>query len=475
MRQPFITDRFLLTTDTAVELYETYARDEPIIDYHCHLPPGEIAGDIKFENLALVWLAGDHYKWRLMRANGVAERFCTGDASDREKFQAWAATMPCTLGNPIYHWTHLELARIFGIEDVLLGPDTAQTIWEECNRKLATDDFSVRAIMKRINAALACTTEDPADTLEHHGAMARDTTFPVPVLPAFRPDRAMAVEDPGVFNPWVDRLAAAAGMKIASAADLVEAVRKRHRFFDEMGCRISDHGIETAYAEDYTDPEVEAVFSMVRRGAAADPAEVLKFKSAMLYEFAVMDHERDWTQQFHLGALRNVNTRMFEQIGPDTGYDSMGDLEVARPLARFLDRLEREGKLTRTIFYNLNPRDNAPLAALAGCFQDGSTPGKMQFGGAWWFLDSLRGMEAQMCTLADVGLLSRFVGMVTDSRSFLSYPRHEYFRRVLCNMLGADMEAGLLPADMGLVGGMVRDISSRNAVRYFGFEGISVP
>ncbi len=334
---------------------------------------------------------------------------------------------------------------------------------------------SVRSIMTRMNVALVCTTDDPADTLEHHAALARDSSFSIPVLPAFRPDKAMAVEAPGVFNPWVDSLAASAGMKIASAADLIEAVRKRHLFFHQMGCRISDHGIETACAEDYTDSEVEAVFSKVRRGGAADPLEVLKFKSAMLHEFAVMDHERDWTQQFHLGALRNVNTRMFEQIGPDTGYDSMGDLEVARPLARFLDRLEREGKLTRTILYNMNPRDNAPLAALAGCFQDGSTPGKMQFGSAWWFSDTMRGMEAQMRTLADVGLLSRFVGMVTDSRSFLSYPRHEYFRRVLCNMLGADMEAGLLPADMGLVGGIVRDISSRNAARYFGFEGISAP
>jgi glucuronate isomerase len=470
MKETFITDNFLLHNETAVALYHEYARDMPILDYHCHLPPDQIAEDHRFENLAQIWLYGDHYKWRAMRANGAPERFCTGEATDWEKFEQWARTVPRTLRNPLYHWTHLELNRPFGISDRLLCPETARGIWDECNAKLAQPEFSCRGIMRQMNVVLVCTTDDPADSLEHHAAIRADRSMPVKVLPAFRPDKAMAVESPEQFNAWVDRLAEASDVDIKDFDSFLEAIRRRHDFFHAAGCRLSDHGQETFYAEEYTESEVQAVFRRIRRGNDLRPEEILKFKSAMLYEFALLDHEKGWTQQFHFGALRSNNSRMLKMLGPDTGFDSIGDFEVARPLARFLDRLDRDDRLARTILYNLNPADNDLVATMIGNFQDGSRPGKMQFGSGWWFLDQKDGMEKQLDSLSNQGLLSRFVGMLTDSRSFLSYTRHEYFRRILCNLLGTEIEQGLLPRDIGLIGSMVQDICYNNAAEYFGFD-----
>jgi glucuronate isomerase len=449
-------------------LYHDCAEGLPILDYHSHLPVEQIARDHRFGNLAEIWLAGDHYKWRAMRACGVDERFCTGAASGWEKFQKWAETVPQTLRNPLYHWTHLELRRVFGIGDRLLNPRTAKGIWEECNSKLARPEFSCRGILRRMNVALVCTTDDPTDRLEHHRAIAADASFRVRVLPAWRPDKGMAIASPPAFNAWVDRLAAAADMHVKDFASYLDALRRRHDFFHAAGCRLSDHGLETACAEEYADAGIKAIFAKVRRGRKPDAAEILKFKSAMLHEFAVMDFEKGWVQQFHLGALRNVNTRRFEELGPDTGFDSIGDGDTARPLARMLDRLDRKGQLAKTILYNLNPAHNELLAAMIGNFQDGRVPGKMQFGSAWWFLDQKNGMERQIEALSNIGLLSRFIGMTTDSRSFLSYPRHEYFRRILCNLLGGEIESGLIPRDMALIGGMVKGICHDNAERYFG-------
>ncbi len=464
-----ITQDFLLQNDAAVRLYHEYARPMPILDYHCHLPPQQIAEDHRFQNLTQIWLYGDHYKWRAMRANGVAEQFITGAASDWEKFQKWSETVPKTLRNPLYHWTHLELKRPFGISDRLLGPDTARGIWEHCNALLARDEFSCRGIMRQMNVVLVCTTDDPTDDLRHHRAIAADPSFPVRVLPAFRPDKGMAVESPDAFNAWVERLAGAADVDIRDFKSYLEAIRRRHDFFHATGCRLSDHGIETMYAEDFTDGEIVAVFRKLREGRLVDAEETAKFKSAMLYEFALLDHEKGWTQQYHLGALRNTNTRMFQALGPDTGFDSIGDAPVARPLAKFLDRLERQRRLTKTILYNLNPADNDVLATMIGNFQDGSIPGKVQYGSGWWFLDQKDGMERQLQSLSNQGLLSRFVGMLTDSRSFLSYTRHEYFRRILCNLLGEEIRLGLLPNDLELIGRMLQDICYHNAERYFGF------
>jgi len=470
MGDVFMIEDFLLESDAARRLYHDYAEDLPIIDYHCHLPPEQIATDHRFANLTQIWLYGDHYKWRAMRACGVDERYCTGDASDWEKFEKWAETVPKTLRNPIYHWTHLELKRPFGITDRLLNPSTAKKIWETCNGKLAEPEFSCRGIMKQMKVVLVCTTDDPTDSLEHHAAIAADEDFDIQVLPAWRPDKGMAVENPEAFNGWVDKLGAAADVDIKDFAAYMEALRKRHDFFAQHGCRLSDHGVETAYAEDYTEPEIGQIFAKVRGGAAPDELECRKFKSAMLYEFGLMDHEKGWVQQFHMGALRNNSSRLFAQLGPDTGFDSIGDFEVARPLSKLLDRLDRDDRLAKTILYNMNPRDNAVLATMIGNFQDGSVPGKMQFGSGWWFLDQLDGMTRQIEDLSNMGLLSQFVGMLTDSRSFLSYPRHEYFRRLLCNILGSDISRGLIPGDYGLVGDMVRDICYSNAARYFGFD-----
>jgi len=470
----YIHDDFLLETEAARRLYHEHAKGLPIIDYHCHLPPEDVACDRRWENIAQIWLCdnhgkGDHYKWRAMRANGIGERFITGDAPDREKFHKWAETVPYLLRNQLYPWTHLELARYFDM-DALLSPETADRVWDEAGARLAEPWFSARGLMKRFKVVLVCTTDDPTDDLRHHKAIAGDASFDVKVLPAWRPDRGMAVDTPGIFRAWVDRLAAVADVNIKDFASYMDALRRRHAVFHEAGCRLSDHGLETVYAEDYTQADVERAFAKVRGGSALDADEALAFKSAMLYEFAVMDSEKDWTQQFHLGCLRNNNTRMFASLGPDTGFDSIGEFEVARPLGRLFDRLDGEGRLARTIVYSLNPRDNAPLVTMLGNFQDGSCPGKMQLGSAWWHLDQKNGMERQMEDLSETGLLGRFVGMLTDSRSFLSYPRHEYFRRILCSMLGRDMASGTVPSDFELVGRMVRDVSYNNAAGYFGFD-----
>jgi glucuronate isomerase len=466
---PFLSEDFLLSTGQARELYHGYAKEWPIIDYHCHLLPEEIARDRRFENLTQIWLHGDHYKWRAMRTAGVAERFITGDASDWEKFEQWAATVPKTLRNPLYHWTHLELRNPFGIHDRLLSPSTAKGIWDECNAKLSLPAFSTRGILQQMNVEVICTTDDPVDSLEHHAAMRKDPALRCRVLPTFRPDRALSVESPERFLSYVHQLAQAADVEIRTLPDFFAALRKRHSYFHQHGCRLSDHGLETVYVEEYTDREIRAAFDHVLAGMVLKPGEILKFKSAVLYELAVMDWEKGWTQQYHFGPLRNTNSRMLRTIGPDSGFDTIGEFEIGRPLARFLDRLDNEDHLANTIIYNLNPRDNELLAAMIGNFQDGKTPGKIQYGSAWWFLDQMDGMRRQMDALSNMGLLSLFVGMVTDSRSLLSYPRHEYFRRLLCSMLGDEMNRGLLPGDMELVGKMVSDISYHNAKRYFGF------
>ncbi len=469
MADVFITENFLLQTPSGIRLYHEYARDLPIIDYHCHLPPGQIAQDHRFENMTQIWLYGDHYKWRAMRANGVPERYCTGNASDWEKFEKWAETVPKTLRNPLYHWTHMELKRPFGISDRLFGPDTARHVWDYCNERLRQAEFSCRGIMRQMNVVLVCTTDDPADRLEHHAVIAADKTFAIQVLPTFRPDRAMAIENPKQFNQYLEKLGETCGTVIRTYDELLEALCRRHDFFHSMGCRLSDHGLEQMWCEPYTESELRTIFAKVREGRSPELKEVAQFKSALLYELAILDWEKGWVQQFHIGALRNVNTRAYETLGPDTGFDSIADGALARALGCFFDRLEREGKLTKTILYNLNPAQNEVFATMLGNFQDGSIPGKMQYGSGWWFLDQKDGMERQLETLSNQGLLSRFVGMLTDSRSFLSYTRHEYFRRILCNLLGREMDAGLLPRDFELIGGMVRDICYRNAARYFGF------
>lgn len=468
--KPFLSEDFLLRSESAGTLYHDFAMEMPIFDYHCHLPVQEIAENRTFENLTRIWLNGDHYKWRAMRANGVPERTITGDADDYEKFQAWASTVPMTLRNPLYHWTHLELKRYFGISGKVLNPDTAEGIYRSCSEMLQSEDMSTRSLLRRMNVSVVFTTDDPVDTLKHHQLLREDRSFPVRVLPAFRPDRALGVEDPGKFNKWVEQLGTAADLEIGSLASFFEALARRHDSFHEAGCRISDHGIEHPYVETYTSKETQAIFRKVRSGRPPAPAEIRSFRAAVLLELARMDSEKGWVQQFHLGALRNVSTRAMNSLGPDTGYDAIGDFETARLLARFLDSLEREGKLARTILYPMNPRDNELIAAMIGCFQDGVIRGKMQFGPAWWFNDHKEGMERQINGLSNAGLLSRFTGMVTDSRSFLSYPRHEYFRRILCNLLGNDLENGEIPDDIDLVGNMVRDICYRNAEEYFGIS-----
>jgi glucuronate isomerase len=466
----FLSDDFLLQTKSAQRLYHEFAAGMPIYDYHCHLPVAEIATDRKFANLTRIWLIGDHYKWRAMRSNGIDEFYITGAASDAEKFAAWAATVPRTLRNPLYHWTHLELKNPFGISGILLGPETAGTIYARCSEMLQQDDFSARGLLKQMNVKVVCTTDDPLDSLEHHREIREDRTFSVKVLPAFRPDRAMGIEDPATFNQWVDRLAMLTDRDIGTYEAFMDSLRQRHAFFHEMGCRLSDHGLEEPYAEAYKEAEVSAIFGKVRSGCKPDPAEIRVFKSALLTECAIMDHERGWTQQFHFGALRNMNTRAFRRLGPDAGYDSIGDFAMGRALGCFLDRLDERDKLAKTILYILNPRDNEMIATMIGNFQGGRIPGKMQFGSGWWFNDQKDGMERQINALSNMGLLSRFVGMLTDSRSFLSYPRHEYFRRVLCNLFGNDIENGELPPDFDLIGTTIQDICFRNAVGYFGIN-----
>jgi len=467
MTKSFMDENFLLHTETAQKLYHEHAAKMPIFDYHCHINPKDIAEDRRFNTITEIWLAGDHYKWRGMRTNGVDERFCTGDASDWEKFEKWAETVPNTLRNPLFHWTHLELKKFFGINEVL-SPKNAREIYDACNAKLQTPEYSCRGIIRMANVHTICTTDDPVDSLEYHRQI-KDSGFEVAVLPAWRPDKAMAVEQPITYNQYINQLASVAGMEINTFNDLITALNSRHQFFHENGCRLSDHGLDTAFADDYTKDEIDALFVKVRVGYRLTTREILKFKSCMLYEFGVMDHSRGWSQQFHIGALRNNNTRLFNQVGPDTGFDSIGDKPVAEALSKLLNRLDMEDKLCKTVLYNLNPADNELYATMIGNFQDGSVPGKMQYGSGWWFLDQKDGMEKQINTLSNLGLLSRFVGMLTDSRSFLSYTRHEYFRRTLCNILGNDVENGEIPNDMELLGQMVENISFNNAKNYFNF------
>lgn len=464
----FLKEDFLLETETAQRLFHEHANKMPIIDYHCHLPPEDIAADRKFENLTQIWLNGDHYKWRAMRTNGVPEKYNTGDATDYEKFEKWAATVPYTMRNPLYHWTHMELKNPFGV-DTVLKPETAKEIYETCTEKLHTDEFSVKSILKKMNVETICTTDDPIDTLEHHSKIKKDG-FEIKVLPTFRADKALAVENPADFIAYMEALENASGIAISSFQNLLDALRDRHNFFHEAGCRLSDHGLETIYAEDYTDEEIKNIFAKVLQKKELNEAEILKYKSAMLVHLALMDHEKGWTQQFHLGALRNNNSRMLRELGPDTGFDSIGEFDIAQPLAKFMDKLDNGDQLAKTILYNLNPNQNELFATMVGNFNDGSTPGKIQYGSGWWFLDQKDGMEKQMNALSNMGLLSRFVGMLTDSRSFLSYPRHEYFRRILCNLVGNDVENGELPAsEMEWIGQMIEDISYYNAKNYFKF------
>lgn len=467
--EKFIHDDFLLQTDVAKELYHNHAKKQPIIDYHCHLIPEYIASDHKFDNLSQIWLEGDHYKWRAMRTNGINEKYCTGkDTSDWEKFEKWAETVPNTMRNPLYHWTHLELKTAFGVEK-LLNPDTAKEIYDVCTAKLCTPEFSARGLMKKYNVEVVCTTDDPIDSLEHHIAL-KNEGFEIKVLPTWRPDKAMAVEDPAAYRAYVEKLSEVSGVTINKFSYLIDALRNRHDFFASVGCKLSDHGIEEFYSEPYTQTEINNIFDKVYGGKNLSHEEILKFKSAMLHEGALMDWEKGWTQQFHYGAIRNNNTRLFNQLGPDTGFDSIGDFTVAKAMSRFFDQLDKDNKLAKTIIYNLNPRDNDMIATMIGNFQDGSVAGKIQFGSGWWFLDQKTGMEAQLNSLSNLGLLSRFVGMLTDSRSFLSYPRHEYFRRILCNLIGNDVENGLLPvSEMKFIGQMVENISYYNAKNFFNF------
>jgi len=462
----YMHDNFLLHNKTAEYLYHEHAVKMPIYDYHCHLPAAQIAEDKRFENLTAIWLAGDHYKWRAMRTNGIDEKYITGLASDYEKFQKWAETVPYCLRNPLYHWTHLELKKPFGITDKVLNSDTAKVVYNTCGEKLQTTAFSVRNIMRSWNVKLVCTTEDPTDTLDYHLAI-RKSGFEIAVHTAWRPDKAMAVDNPALFNTWTDKLAGLTNTHIKDFDSFLSAIRKRQEYFHANGCRVSDHGLDKMYAADYTEAEIKDIFNKVRSCKPITVQQVELFKSAMLYELCLMNAEKGWVQQFHLGVLRNNNSRMFAKLGPDTGFDSIGDFNLAAPMVKLFDRLNSRNNLCRTILYNINPKDNEVMATMLGNFQDGSCPGKMQLGSGWWFLDQMDGMIKQMNTLSNLGLLSRFVGMLTDSRSFLSYSRHEYFRRILCNLLGEEVEKGFWPNDKKWLGQMIENVCYNNARHYF--------
>ncbi len=469
MSKEFIHNDFLLQNDFAKDLYHTFAADEPIIDYHCHLPPDQIAGDINFRNLTHIWLDGDHYKWRAMRTSGVDESLITGSASDKEKFLAWAKTVPNTLKNPLYHWTHMELKNLFGISDRLLNETTAEAIWEECNEKLQLPEFSTRGLLKKNKVKVVGTTDDPTDSLEYHVQVAGEDTY-FKMVPTFRPDRGMEIENGEAFRTWVKKLESVSEISITTFDDFIEALDKRHAFFHELGGRASDHGIDEPYADSFSKSQVSSIFDNAMRGRIVEEKDARIFKSAFLYYCGMMNHSRGWVMQFHIGALRNNSSRMMKELGRDTGFDSIGDYEIARPLAKMLNRLDSEAKLPKTILFNSNPRDNELFSTMLGNFQDGSFPGKLQHGPPWWFLDQKEGIEAQIISLSNMGVLGEFIGMTTDSRSFLSYPRHDYFRRVLCNMLGEDMQKGIIPEDMDMVGGLVKKICFTNAGAFFGFE-----
>jgi glucuronate isomerase len=462
----FLDENFLLQSDTAELLYHEYAKNMPIIDYHCHLPPADIANNTVFENISQAWLYGDHYKWRAMRTNGIEENYITGNQSDWEKFNKWAETVPNTLRNPLYHWTHLELQRYFDISEVL-NPTSARAIFDQSSAMLNTKEFSVRNLLKKMNVKLVCTTDDPTDSLEFHKKLKEDATDEVLMVPAFRPDNAMNVTDTTVFLSYVAKLEKVCNVSISNFSDFIQALKNRHDYFDSMGCKVSDHGLEEIYADEYSDGEIDLIFEKLLKGLALDIVSQRKFKSAMLVYFAEWDCEKGWIQQFHLGAIRNNNTRMLQKLGPDTGWDSMGSFNHGKPLSTFLNNLDKSNNLAKTILYNLNPADNEMMATMIGNFNDGSLPGKMQWGSAWWFLDQKDGIIKHLDVLSNMGLLSRFVGMLTDSRSFLSFPRHEYFRRILCNLLGNEIENGELPNDIPWVGKVVQDICYHNNKNYF--------
>ena len=464
----FLDQDFLLQSPTAQALYHQYAAEMPIIDYHNHLVPQQIADDHQFENITQAWLYGDHYKWRAMRAHGVDEKYITGNASDEEKFMKWAETVPYTMRNPLYHWTHLELQRYFGVTEVL-NAASAKRIYDHCAALLKTPEYSVKNLLLKMNVKVLCTTDDPIDDLGYHKQI-KASGYAIKVLPTFRPDKAMAVDDVATFNAYVKSLAQVVGYGIQELSTYKKAIGERHDYFHACGGRLSDHGLEHIYAEDYTEEQIAKIFGQLVSGANVSDHEKWQFKSAMLVYFAHLDHAKGWTQQFHLGALRNNNARLLGSLGPDTGFDSIGDFEQAKPLSKFLNHLDSTNQLAKTILYNLNPGDNELLATMTGNFQDGTIVGKMQFGSGWWFLDQKDGMERQINALSNMGLLSHFVGMLTDSRSFLSFPRHEYFRRILCNLMGQDVENGELPADIEWLGKLVKDISYTNASEFFNFE-----
>ncbi len=467
MIKDFMDKNFLLHSEAAEYFYHNHAAKMPIIDFHSHLNPAEIAEDKQFDNLTQIWLYADHYKWRAMRTNGIDEYYCTGEASDYEKFEKWAETVPYTMRNPLYHWTHLELQRYFGIND-LLTPDTAKKIYNTTSEMLKTKDFSVRNLLRKMNIEVICTTDDPIDNLKMHQQIKNDN-FEIKVLPTWRPDSAMNISNPNTYNQYLDSLSNVSNIDISTFDKLIEALRKRHEYFAQNGCKSSDHGVETLYSVDYNYYEIEKIFSRLRARKEITTEEILKFKSAMCYEFGLMDNERGWVQQWHIGVFRNNNTRLFNQLGADKGFDSIGDFNIGASLVRFLDNLDKNNKLTKTILYNINPSDNALIATMIGNFQDGTLAGKIQMGAAWWFLDQKEGIESQLNAVSNYSLLSRFVGMLTDSRSFLSYPRHEYFRRILCNTIGNDIEKGELPYDKNSIGKMIENISYGNAKEFFGF------
>jgi len=470
MTTPFIHPDFLLQGKTAQALYHEFAADQPILDYHTHLSPGDIASNRQFANLYEIWLEGDHYKWRAMRTNGISEEFCTGDAKPREKFNAWASTVPHTLRNPLFHWTHLELKRYFDI-DTLLNEKSADAIWEKTNAQLASPEFSTHGILKRFNVRAVCTTDDPSDDLEAHRSIA-ESDLPTRVFPTFRPDRATEVHKPAQFNDWLDRLGQRADCDIRNLDDLFDALKKRHDAFHAIGCRLSDHSLDRAHAEFCSESDANAIFNKARSGNAASPEEHDKFISNLMLFFGHLDAERNWTKQLHLGALRNNNSRLFKITGADAGFDSMDDLPQARKLSAYLNQLDSTNQLPRVILYNLNPTDNYTFGAMTGNFQDGSVAAKVQHGSGWWFLDQKEGIQWQLNALSNLGLLSKFVGMLTDSRSFMSMPRHEYFRRILCNLLGNEIDSGELPNDTAMVGGMISDICYHNAREFLQLPGV---
>jgi len=462
--KPFIHDDFLLGNKTARRLYHEFSEGKPIIDFHCHLSPAMISDDRQFENLGQIWLEGDHYKWRAMRTNGIPERYCTGDASQYEKFEKWAETVPSVIGNPLYHWTHLELARYFNIFD-LLSPATSGKIYDKASEMLRSMEFSTRSLIKKMKVEVICTTDDPSDTLEHHAKL--KGSFEIPVLPTFRPDNVVKTDDPLKFIQYISRLGESAGVSIDSFESLVEALDKRHEFFHSMGGRLSDHGLDRFYYSQFEYDQVNKIFHRLLKGRMIDADETEKYRTAIMVELCRMNHKRGWTQQFHVGAMRNNNSRMFRLMGPDTGWDSIGIPQDALKMSAFLNAIDNTDQLAQTILYNLNPADNEMMVAMAGNFNDGSRPVKVQYGAAWWFLDQKTGMEKHLKDLSALGILGRFVGMVTDSRSFLSYPRHEYFRRIACNFVGEEVEKGTIPDDDGLLKPLIEGISYNNAREYF--------